>query len=134
MIVCAMLLANCVLAQNNSLTVVIKGVKNASGRVAVALYNSEKDFMKNRLTGKVTEASAGAVQVVFENIPAGDYAVSVMHDENQNDKLDSNLVGMPKEGFAFSNDATGMFGPPSFEKAKFSVSAPITIAMTMKYL
>ena len=134
MIVGGLMMAVSAWAQNSSLTVVIRGVKDAQGKVAVALYNNEKDFMKNRLVGKLTDSRTGEVQVVFENVPPGDYAVSVMHDANQNGKLDSNLVGMPKEGFGFSNDATGMFGPPSFEKAKFSFGASRTIVLTLKYL
>lgn len=134
MMVWAVLMAGGAVAQNNSLTVVIKGVKDGQGKVAVALFNNEKDFMKSRLVGKVIDASAGEVQVVFENVAPGDYAISVMHDENENDKLDSNLIGMPKEGFGFSNDAMGMFGPPSFEKAKFTCSPSQTISVTMKYL
>ena len=122
-----------VVAQQVTLTVVVKGVKDAQGKVSVALYSTEKDFMKSRLAGKTTLAKEGDVQVVFENIPQGSYAVSVMHDENQNDKLDSNMMGIPKEGYGFSNDAVGTFGPPSFEKAKFQLVGSQKIVVTMRY-
>ena len=61
-----MLVCGSAAAQNNSLTVVVKGVKDAKGRIAVALFSNEKDFMKNRLMGQVTEARPGEVEVVFE--------------------------------------------------------------------
>jgi len=61
------------------------------------------------------------VAVVFENLEPGDYAVSVIHDRNNNGKLDTNRLGIPKEGFAFGNNAMGIFGPPSFENAKVSI-------------
>ena len=131
---CAALVTGNVAAQNNTITVVVKNVKDAHGNIAVALFNNEKDFMKNRLEGKITEARTGEVQVVFENVPPGAYAISVLHDENLNNEMDSNLIGMPKEGFGFSNDATGMFGPPSFEKAKFNCLMSTAITVTLKYM
>lgn len=121
-------------AQNHSITVVVKNVKDAHGNVAVALFNNEKDFMKHRFDGKIIEAKPGEVQVVFENVPPGPYAISVMHDENQNNELDSNLIGIPKEGFGFSNNAMGAFGPPSFEKASFTCPVSQVITVTLKYM
>ena len=79
-------------------------------------------------------AKSGEVQVSFENISPGDYAISVMHDANENNELDSNAFGIPKEGFGFSNDVMGMFGPPSFEKAKFKFTGDNIISITLKYL
>lgn len=117
-----LLLSGNALAQSQSLVVVIRNVKEARGKVSVALFTGEKDFMKNRLAGKSVEAKNGDVEVMFEDLVPGEYAISVMHDENENGELDSNLIGIPKEGFGFSNDAMGMFGPPTFEKAKFKWS------------
>jgi uncharacterized protein (DUF2141 family) len=65
----------------------------------------------------------GRANVRFEGIPYGTYAVKVFHDENSNGRLDTNLIGFPKEGFGFSNDAMGSFGPPSFEQAAFAIEA-----------
>lgn len=123
-----------VFSQQNTLVVVVKNVKEAKGRIAIALFNSEKDFTTKAMQGKTTVAKAGEVQITFENITSGDYAISVMHDANENDELDSNAIGIPKEGFGFSNDAMGMFGPPSFEKAKFNLSGDIKVTITLKYL
>ena len=67
------------------------------------------------------EAKEGKIVVVFENVPVGSYALSVIHDENENFELDSNFFGIPKEGFGFGNDAMGSFGPPSFEKTLVKV-------------
>ena len=106
-------------SQSQNLTVIIKNIKYDKGNVGVALYNSDKDFMKNIYKSKSTRAKQGEVQLIFENIPPGTYAISVMHDANENGKMDSNLIGIPQEGFGFSNDAQGKFGPPGFEKAKF---------------
>jgi uncharacterized protein (DUF2141 family) len=55
----------------------------------------------------------------FLDIPPGTYALAVIHDENRNGQLDTNRLGIPKEGYGFSNDAKGFFGAPSFSAAKF---------------
>ena len=62
------------------------------------------------------------------------YAVRFIHDENQNEKLDTNILGIPKEGFGFSNDAFGKFGPKDFSEWLFEVSGDTRIRMTTKYL
>ena len=121
-------------SQKHSMVVVIKNVKEAKGKISVALFNREDEFMGNSLLSQSTVAKAGEVQITFENITSGDYAISVMHDANENDELDSNAIGIPKEGFGFSNDAMGMFGPPSFEKAKFNLSGDIKVTIALKYL
>jgi len=101
-----------------TLSVEVTNIKAATGSIRVALFDSEKDFLEKPLHGKVVKALQNKVVVHFENLPAGDFAISVIHDENENGDLDSNIMGIPKEGFGFGNDAMGMFGPPSFEKAK----------------
>jgi uncharacterized protein (DUF2141 family) len=103
------------------LEVTIRNVKESKGNLRVGLFTNEKDFLKNAAVGKVVKAQQGEVKVVFENLQPGDYAVSVIHDQNENGELDSNFVGIPTEGFAFGNNAMGTFGPPAFEKAKIVI-------------
>lgn len=121
-------------SQKHSMVVVVKNVKEAKGKVSVALFNREDEFMGKSLANQTTVAKTGEVQLTFENVIPGDYAISVMHDANENNELDSNAFGIPKEGFGFSNDAMGMFGPPSFEKAKFKFTGESAIAITLKYM
>jgi uncharacterized protein (DUF2141 family) len=87
----------------------------------VAIFDNEKYFLKNPTHGKVVLVTAGSVTVTFDDISPGYYGISVFHDRNMNGKLDTNRVGIPVEGFAFGNNAMGLFGPPSFEKAKVHV-------------
>ena len=105
----------------NTIEVTVKNIREVKGSIRVGLFNSDESFLKNALDGKVVKVSAKEIIVVFENLKPGEYAVSVVHDENDNGELDSNLMGIPKEGFAFGNNATGMFGPPDFSKAKVKV-------------
>jgi uncharacterized protein (DUF2141 family) len=118
-----------------TLEVTVKNIKEPKGNIRVGLFNNEKDFLKKAIEGKVVKATGTEITVVFENLKAGDYAVSVIHDENGNGELDSNMVGIPKEGFAFGNNAMGMFGPPDFEKAKVTVQTePLKQVINLKYM
>jgi uncharacterized protein (DUF2141 family) len=121
-------------SQKHSMVVVVKNVKEAKGKVSIALFNKEDEFMGKSLVSLSATAKTGEVQLTFENLSPGDYAISVMHDANENNELDSNAFGIPKEGFGFSNDAMGMFGPPSFEKAKFNFTGEAKVAITLKYM
>jgi uncharacterized protein (DUF2141 family) len=119
--------------QDQTLTVVIRNIRNDKGTVAAALYQSDEEFMKKTWQTRSAPSRKGEVQLVFENIPAGEYAISVMHDVNKNGELDKNALGIPKEGFGFSNDAAGTFGPPGFDKGKFTIPREKVLIITMKY-
>lgn len=126
-------LCNMLFAQSQ-LEVVVKGIKNTKGNIRVGIFKDEKSFLKEARFGKVVKAQKDEIKVVFE-LPTGKYAVSVIHDENENDELDSGLFGIPKEGFGFANDAMGTLGPPSFEKASIIITPQkLVVTITMRYL
>lgn len=77
--------------------------------------------MKEATYGKAVPVVAGSARVVFEDLEPGEYGISVIHDRNSNGKLDRNIMGIPKEGFGFGNDAMGVLDPPSFDKAKLLI-------------
>jgi uncharacterized protein (DUF2141 family) len=108
---------------STNLVVSVKGLRNDTGQVAVALFKSGKGFpdQKRALKGQVVAISHKQARLRFRNLAPGTYALAVLHDENKNDEMDFNLLGMPLEGYGFSNDASAMFGPPSFDEAKFTV-------------
>ncbi|NJM25960.1 MAG: DUF2141 domain-containing protein [Bacteroidia bacterium] len=103
--------------QNGNLKVVVKGVKSTKGSILVALTLNKDTFLKKFDYGLKLKSAKGEVEAVFENLPPGIYAISVIHDENDNGTLDTNALGMPKEGFGFGNNAMGKFGPPPFKEA-----------------
>jgi len=118
-----------------SIEVTVKNIKDPKGTIRVGLFNNEKDFLEKAIDGKIVKAEGAEVTVLFENLKAGDYAVSVIHDENENGELDSNFMGIPKEGFAFGNNAMGTFGPPGFKDAKVTVGAAVVKqVVSMRYL
>lgn len=114
--------------------VIVHGVRDTTGLIMVALFNRGEEFLKKPFVGRMVKAADGQAVAVFEGQPSGDYAASIIHDANRNRKLDTNILGMPREGFGFSNDAMGTFGPPSFDKAKFSVAKSTAIRIRVKYM
>jgi uncharacterized protein (DUF2141 family) len=126
-----------VLAHAADLTITLKGVHNADGAVFLAVYDSEKSFMKvpEAKTTRRMNASKGDMKIVIHDLPAGKYAIAGYHDENGNGKLDTNGFGMPEEGYGFSNNARGTFGPPSFTEAAFEFDGKTdkAIAFSIQY-
>lgn len=133
LLITALLISGSCWAQHQ-LEVVVKNVKEAKGTVRVGIFKDDKTFLKEAVLGKVVKAQAGELKIVLDNVPAGTYGVSVIHDENENGELDSGTFGIPKEGFGFGNDSMGMFGPPSFEKASVAVKTATSISITLRYM
>lgn len=109
-------------SQTNTLTVNVTNFKNNKGKVMVGVYVGAENFMKNTIFSKSSEIIANTATVIFENVPDGEYAISLYHDENDNKKLDTGWFGIPKEGYGCSNDAKGNMGPPKYEDAKFQLT------------
>jgi uncharacterized protein (DUF2141 family) len=108
-----------------TLTVVPVGLEEDAGSVMVKLANSEADFESgtNAFRSAIVKVENKQAVAVFEDVPYGEYAIKIFHDEDGDEKLDTNFVGFPKEKFGFSNDALGRFGPPSYEQARFRFEA-----------
>lgn len=121
-------------AQSN-LTVNIERIKNSNGDILIGLYDSTSRFPRKVSTGKVIKVTGKEMRVTFSDIKPGNYAVSVLHDENQNKDMDQGKLGIPKEGYGFSNNVMGFMGPPSFRKASFNVpKGDSSITINMRYM
>ena len=115
--------------------VTIQDLRSNKGHVLISLFRNgngfpdepEKAIRKQRLS--ITDRSA---TVTFPGLPSGQYAIAILHDENDDEKMNKNFFGIPKEGYGFSNNVTGMFGPPSFGKASFSYTANTDIYLRIK--
>lgn len=106
------------------LRVNVKGISNRNGTIALLLFRGETGFPSDptKAVGSVTlSISDLTVSHLFTQLPAGEYAVTVIHDENKNGKLDTNLFGIPAEGIGVSNNALNMFGPPVFKECAILV-------------
>ena len=103
----------------------ITGIKNNTGFIQVAVYKSDTDFDMDKFSYIIAVPASLEVQVSIPNLEAGKYAIAVFHDENKNKKLDKNFVGIPKEGYGFSNNAVGKLGPPKFSETSFSLESQL---------
>lgn len=119
----AVLVTSAIAAQNHKIEIEINGFKNDKGTAIIGLYNTKESFMQKGLKLAKTIVKNKKTFAVFENMPKGIYAVSMFHDENANGKIDSNFVGIPKEGYGTSNDAKGFMGPPKYEDATFDLTS-----------
>lgn len=117
----AVLSAPVLLAQNK-LVVTVEGIRGGKGSVMVGLFANKQAFLKKAIYGRVVSVEGEMIKAIFENIDPGDYGISVIHDANNNGELDTNALGIPREGFAFGNNAMGLFGPPSFDKVKVTIT------------
>ena len=120
-------------AQALDLTVEVSGARSDEGTVSAALYASAETWAAMKQPLRAQRVPAGArTLLVFRDLPAGTYALAVIHDQNGNGKLDTNPVGMPIEAYGFSRDARGNFGPPKFDDAAIAVSTDLTIKVALQ--
>lgn len=108
------------MAQN--LDVKVKGIEEVEGNIRIAVFNQSKEFPDDEFAYQKKEVPVtGESQTIrFSNLPRGTYSVAIYHDEDRNRELNTNFFGMPTEDYGFSNNASGTFGPPSFESCSFS--------------
>ncbi|HYE52886.1 MAG TPA: DUF2141 domain-containing protein [Azospirillaceae bacterium] len=119
------------------LQVTVKGVKKPKGEVVVTVYpdDAQRFLAKGGKVARVRVLATAPDTRVCLPVPAsGRYAVAVYHDENGNRKFDRTMVGLPDEGYAFSNDADTTLGLPKFEAVLFQAAAGDNdLTVTMRY-
>lgn len=106
--------------EGSSVSAVVKNINQSGGKVHFALY-TEDNFMKKPTLAQSSEVKNGVAAVKFENVPAGKYAVICFHDVNNNDQMDFEATGIPKENYGVSNNVMS-FGPPLWNDAVFDVA------------
>ena len=111
------------LAQNgNKIIVTVDQINSSDGTIKVSIFNSEEEFLGKPFLRKSLEASTGQLRFEFDEVPNGEYTISIYHDENSNGELDTNFIGIPSEPYGISLDGKSMFGPPNYKDAKFTLN------------
>ena len=105
-----------------TLEVVVANVRTSKGHVRVAAC-TRQEFLKEFCQYSGNAPARAGETVVRLEVPPGTWAVQAYHDENDNNKIDRNFVGIPTEGLGFSRDAPFRFGPPSYDDAAFQLGA-----------
>lgn len=123
-------------AQTGTIYVEISEINDPKGLMSIGLYSNEKGFPDKgkEYKGKDAEVTGKTVVYTFKDIPFGTYAIAIFHDTNSNGILDKNFLGIPKEGYAFSNNVFGALGlPPSFKDASFKLAENKTVKIKIEY-
>lgn len=117
-----------------TLTVNVEGLRNSKGQVSVKLFKNGDEFPKGEAVAKRTvKPSGGKAMLKFDNLEPGTYAMTGYHDENANGEHDRTSLGLPTEGFAFSNDAKPEGAAPDFQAASFKLKQDMTVTLRMQY-
>ncbi|WKK74820.2 DUF2141 domain-containing protein [Marivirga salinae] len=96
--------------------------RNTKGHVLISIFDNANDYPENgekAFVNKKIKVTQKTHTITIEDLPQGEYAVVFLHDENDNEEMDTNFVGAPEEGYGASNDAVNTFSAPKYEEAKF---------------
>lgn len=106
---------------NPKLTINVQNIKSLKGEIIIGVFNADKDFLKEGVAIKnYTIAIDEATEtIVINDLPKGEYAVSLYHDENSDNECNRNFLGIPKEAYGFSNNVKPKFSAPSYKDCKF---------------
>lgn len=120
----------------SDINVEIKKIRNQDGKVLVALYNKDDENFANMLKhykNVSLRVKNEKVMYTFKNIQDGIYAIAVIHDENENATLDTNFLGIPIEGYGFSNNIRPIFRAANFKESKFNLTSDINVSISLGY-
>jgi uncharacterized protein (DUF2141 family) len=121
-----------------NITVTVTGIRSTDGQVLISLYDQAEGFPRDLdavVQGvAVSPDTTTQVTVVFEDLPFGDYAVAVLHDEDSSSGMTFGKFRLPKEGYCFSNNVKVRFKAPKFKKASFALDKDnVTQILRMRY-
>ncbi len=111
------------------LNLTVKNIRNNKGLVAVQLLDEEDQVIDARYISIKDKIAS----TIFHNISPGKYAIKIFHDENKNEKMDLNWLGIPKEGFGFSLNPEIIIGQPDIEEFLFQVDNDTETIINMVY-
>jgi uncharacterized protein (DUF2141 family) len=122
------------------LTVSITGLRSDAGRVLICLFSEASSRVDEfpdcdkgaPIRNDKIAISGGAAQISYKALPSGTYAIAFIHDENMDDALDTNFLGIPTEGIGVSNNPL-LIGAPSFSQAEFKVAGNASLTIEAKY-
>jgi uncharacterized protein (DUF2141 family) len=127
-------LASAAAAKAAPVTIDVSGIHRSKGHVIAAICPKESFMHLSCPYVAKAPAQKGVTTVVFPDIPPGTYAAQIFQDENDNDEVDRNALGIPEEGVGFSNDAPIRMRGPKFIDAAFQVAdAPVRLKVKLRF-
>lgn len=122
---------------SSEIAIEIEGLRSSKGKILIGVYNQKDKFPKDggSILNIVGEIANGKAILQAKNLPPGEYAFALLHDENGNSEMDYNWLGIPKEGFGFSRNPSMGLSAPSFEETKINFNGSAkTIKIKVKYM
>jgi len=118
----------------SSINIKVEGIKDIKGKLYIGLYNGKESFRDTDhvFASQIVPVEADTLITSLPDIPAGEYALTLFHDKNDNGKLDTNFLGIPKEKYGFSNNPKVRFKAPGFDKCRFTVEGDTEVSIKMK--
>lgn len=110
--------------QQFKLNIQIEGLETPEGTLMIEIVDENEKPYKS-----IKEEVSDATCKLSQELPMGNYMVQYYHDANNNAKMDKMFMGIPKEGYGFSNNPDSKYGPPAFEKMLFSLASDTLIVI-----
>lgn len=124
------------LTQSATVKVKVTRVSSKKGEILAALFASDKGFPNNASAAyKVARGTAvnGTAMLEFSNVPKGTYAIALFHDTNNDGELNTNMIGIPKEGYGVSNNVKNLFSGPGYKQCAFQHTSETSLTIIMRY-
>lgn len=124
------------MANASEITINFNSLRSEEGSIGYILFDSDEGFPdKDEKSARkgVIKTTDAKEPLVIKDLKPGEYAVAILHDEDNDGKMKTNFIGIPLEGFGFSNNPALFFGPPSFNKCKFKLDDKITLDIKVRY-
>jgi uncharacterized protein (DUF2141 family) len=119
-----------------TITVMVVDLRSNDGKVGLTLFDAEEGFPSepdNAIRKLYIDINNKTAQATFENVPEGKYAIAAYHDEDEDGEIETNWIGIPREGTGSSNNPKGRMGPPRYEDCEFDTRITKDLVIKMKY-
>lgn len=121
------------LPSSNTVIGLVTRFEDDKGTCRACLFNSRESMEKEAALQCVqVKVSGNKAEVIFKDIPDGDYAIMLFHDRNNNGKMDTNFLGIPSEGYGASRNKLPFAAAPKYEANKFTVKGGVVIRLPIK--
>jgi uncharacterized protein (DUF2141 family) len=111
-----------------TLTIKVENINPVQGNLMAGVFNNEKTFPDEYFKGQIIKITGTTMTVTFADLPKGSYAVSVYQDLNENEELDKNIFGVPKEKYGFSNNSSR----PDYKKSLFEFTGDLSMTIRLR--
>ncbi len=121
--------------ENPKLTINVTNIEILKGDIIIGVFDKEHNFLKDGSAIKTysIRVEENTETIVINDLPTGDYAISIYHDENSDNTCNMNFLGIPKEGYGFSNNFKPKFSAPNYSDCKFMLSKDLKLTIKLIY-